>query len=150
MSKQLELLEEIIDDVSGIFDDVSMCMDDEDETVLAIKEVEKKLVHLKAMLMETKPTRTFGKNLFTYQIKSAFGESNLYVDDCGENGDNMMVRICRHIHFNEEPEKIIEDILYNGRRIKYFGKQPHNVYEFRDAETGEMAWWGKFPGWPCD
>ena len=150
MSKELELLEEIRTDISGIFDDVSACMDDEDETVLAIREVEEKLLDLRAMLAAKEPKQVRGVNFYNYLIDEKFGESYQMVSDFGENGDNMMVAICRHFHFKEEPNKFIDDIIYNGRRIKYFGKQPGNVYEFRDVETGEMAWWGKFPNWPCN
>ena len=148
MSKELELLEEIIHDISGIFDEVSGCMDDEDETVLAIERTEHKLLNLRAMLAAKEPKKVRGVNFYTYFIEEMFGESSHMVSDCGENGDNMMLEICRHLHFREEPNKLIDKIIYNGRRIKYFGKQPDNVYEFRDIETGEMAWWGKFPKWP--
>ena len=147
MSKELELLEEIINDVSGIFDDVSMCMDDEDETVLAIRETEDKLLNLRAMLAAKEPKQVRGVNFYTCLIDEGFGESHQMVNDLGENGDNMMVAICHQLHFKEIPNMVIDDIVYNGRRIKYFGKQPGNVYEFRDVETGEMAWWGKFPNW---
>lgn len=148
MSKELELLEEIINDMNGIVDGVSACMDDEDETVLAIEKTEHKLLNLRAMLAAKEPKQVRGVNFYTYLIDEMFGESHQMVSDFGENGDNMMLAICRHFHFKEEPNKFIDEIIYNGRRIKYFGKQPDNVYEFRDVETGEMAWWGKFPKWP--
>ena len=150
MSKELELLEEIINDMNGIVDGVSACMDDEDETVLAIEKTEHKLLNLRAMLAAKEPKQVRGVNFYSYFIDEMFGESHHMVSDFGENGDNMMLAICRHFHFKEEPNKMIDEIIYNGRRIKYFGKQPYNVYEFRDVETGEMAWWGKFPGWPCN
>lgn len=147
MSKELELLEEIRTDISGIFDDVSACMDDEDETVLAIREVEEKLLDLRAMLAAKEPKKANGINFYNYRIHAMFGEDYHNTANYGENGDNMMVVICRQLHFKEMPDMEIDDIVYNGRRIKYFGRQPGNVYEFRDIETGEMAWWGKFPNW---
>ena len=41
----------------------------------------------------------------------------------------------------------VEAIYVEGRRVKYMGWQPDMLYEFYDAETGEVVWSHKFPNW---
>lgn len=63
------------------------------------------------------------------------------------SADQMMLEICEILSGRLGFFAEMTTIVYHGQELKYVGPQPHQVYEFRNKETGEMAWWGKFPGW---
>ena len=71
-------------------------------------------------------------------------EDSLVRDDIA---DKVFEYAAHAICFSDCCDDDIEAIYVNGRRVKYVGWQPGMLYEFYDAETGEVVWSRKFPHW---
>lgn len=148
--QRIEKLENIQDSLGGIFDQLYDDYATDKDTERAVEKVAEELDNLIEDLKsryQVETSITPDTNLFICNIKLGGQEHESCYQFIPKQADRMMMQICEILAGKEPIMTRVVTIIYRGQELEFVGPQPGHVYEFRNKETGEMAWWGKFPGW---
>lgn len=142
--EQIELLQKIRDNISGIFDGIADEFDEDSDMYQCIADVEQDLDTLAISLAEGEIDENVNYYEYCFYDYDNEIEETVHKSYTKAEAEIMMRRICKVLAFSDCTDEHIGKIVYRGREVEYIGWQPGMVYEFADS-NGVVRYSAAFP-----